>query len=198
MRRIRVTCRAIPPRMVTAPPDRPVPAPRGTTGMRCLAAILITSETCCVFEASTTASGMAPSIEPSRSKMRRSFWDEITASRPTARRSSSAIDSGSGILKRLETTRHRARDAAGLARLRADDEDAEPAPAFFIGRCAIHALENDLLDAVVRRDLDREPDRKAVRGDRVMGLVYPAVDRQAERLRLGRGAQAGSLALDVH
>src|SRR5437868_1023357 len=110
MRRMRVTCSAMPPRIVTAPPDRPVPAPRGTTGMRCLPAILITSDTCCVVE----------------------------------------------------------------------------------------ALENRLLDSVVRRDLDREPDRKAVGGDCVMGFVHLAVDGQAERLRLCRGAQAGRLALDVH
>src|SRR2546423_7454143 len=198
MRRMRVTCSAMPPRMVTAPPDRPVPAPRGTTGMRCLAAILITSDTCCVLDASTTASGMAPSIEPSRSKLRSSWWDAIAASRPTAGRSSWATDSGRGILKRLETARHRAWDAAGLGRLKADDEQGEPAPAFFIGRRAVEALENGLLDSVVRRDLDREPDRKAVGGDCVMGLVHLAVDGQAERLRLCRGAQAGRLALDVH
>src|SRR5258708_5500326 len=33
MRRMRVTCRAMPPCIVTAPPESPVPAPRGTTGL---------------------------------------------------------------------------------------------------------------------------------------------------------------------
>ncbi len=95
---MRVTCRAMPPRMVTAPPDSPVPAPRSTTGMRCLAATLITAETSAVFAGRTTASGTAPSIDASRSKMRRSLLESMTCSRPTARRTSSRTAFSSGML----------------------------------------------------------------------------------------------------
>ena len=95
---MRVTCSAIPPRIVTAPPESPVPAPRGTTGMRFFAATLITADTSEVVAGRTTASGIAPSMEASRSKMRRSLVESMTCSRPTARRSSSRTDVGSVML----------------------------------------------------------------------------------------------------
>src|SRR5205823_1427690 len=195
MRRIRVTWSAMPPRIVTAPPDNPVPAPRGTTGMLCLAAIFITAETCSVVEARTTASGMAPSMEPSRSKMRRSLGETMTASSPATRRNSSATDLGS-ILEDLETAGRRTRKAWRLRRGRADDEPVEPGTAFLVRGHAVGALEDRLLDAAVWRDLDRVPDREAVRGHGVVRLVDLAVDRKAKRFRLRGGAQAGGLALD--
>src|SRR5450759_5562660 len=160
MRRMRVTCRAMPPRIVTAPPESPVPAPRGTTGILCLAATLITPATCSVVEGRTTASGRAPSIEASRSKMRRSLAESMTDSRPTIRRSSSTTELGNGIrraapragaaLESFEPSRHGAGKAGRLDGLGADDEKVEPEPAFLVGGYAVRALEDRFLDAAVR------------------------------------------------
>src|SRR5689334_15059907 len=197
MRRMRVTCSAMPPRMVTAPPLSPVPAPRGTTGTLCLDAIFITSATCCVFDASTTASGLAPAMEPSRSKMRRSLAASITDSRPTARRSSSTTGLASGILERLETARHGPGEARRFGGPRTHDQEAEPLVDLVVGRHAVAPLEDRFLDAVVRRDLDRVPDRQAVRRHDMVRLVHLAIDGKAHRLRLGRGAQPRRLARDV-
>src|SRR5258705_13396675 len=169
----------MPPLMVTAPPERPVPAPRGTIGMRCFAATLTTDATSFVVAGRTIASGTAPSMEASRSKMRRSFGLSITWSRPTMRRSSSttlvgrAMSGERGLavgaaIERLESARHRARQAGGLDRLRAHDQKPQPALALLVARHVVVALENRLLDAAVGRDLDREPHRKAVVGDRVV------------------------------
>src|SRR5712691_2075604 len=147
----------MPPRIVTAPPDRPVPAPRGTTGMLLRAATLITSATWSVLEASTTASGRAPSIEASRSKMRRSLAESTTASWPTMRRSSSATALGS-TFEDLKAARHRAGKARRLIGVPVDDQHVEPGTAFFVRWHSVGALEDRLLDPVVRRDLDRVPD----------------------------------------
>src|SRR5690349_16307164 len=199
MRRMRVTWSAMPPLIVTAPPESPVPAPRGTTGTPCLAATLMTSATCRVLDASTTASGVAPSMDASRSKIRRSLRESITASRPATRRSSSATDSGSGmVLESLEPACQRAGYAWRLDSLSADDEQREPAPAFLVGGHAVGPLEDRFLDAAVRRELDRVPDRQAVGRHRVMRLVDFAVDGQAEGPRVGRGAQPCSLGLHAH
>ena len=54
----------MPPASGTAPPLRPLPAPRGVTGMRSRLAIFIMSETCWVVEGLTTASGMCPQTRP--------------------------------------------------------------------------------------------------------------------------------------
>ena len=198
----------MPPCMVTAPPESPVPAPRGTTGMWCLAATLITPATSSVVEARTTASGRAPSIEASRSKMRRSLAESITDSRPTIRRSSSTTECGRAIRPAAPRVRGCARTLRTYASstpgmpgastaVSADDEQVEPPAAFLVGRHAVHALEDRLLDAAVRRDLDRVPDRQAIRGDDMVGLVDATVHRQSHRLRLGRGAQSRRDGCDV-
>src|SRR5438067_6930662 len=197
MRRMRVTWRPMPPRMVTAPPESPVPAPRGTTGILCFAATFMTRATCSVVEARTTASGTAPSIDPSRSKMRRSFAESMTDSRPTIRRSSATTASGS-TLEDLETTGRRAWKARSLCRPGADDGPVEPGTAFVVRRDAVLTLEHRLLDAAVGRDLDGVPDGEAVGSDGVMRLVDSAIDREPHRLRLRGGAQPGSFARDVH
>src|SRR5438046_8025326 len=115
-------------------------------------------------------------MEPSRSKMRRSFADSITDSRPTIRRSCSETDSGSTV-EHLETTRGRAREGGRLGGLRADDQQFQPGPDLIVGGHAVVAFEYCFLDAGVGRDLDREPDRKSVRRRRVVRLVDLAVDR---------------------
>ena len=45
----------IPPWTGSAPPDSPVPAPRGVTGMRSRDAIFIISETCAVLSGKTSS-----------------------------------------------------------------------------------------------------------------------------------------------
>src|SRR6185312_11213520 len=181
--------------MVTAPPESPVPAPRGTIGMRCLAATLTADATSFVLAGRTMASGSAPSMDASRSKMRRSLGESMTWSRPTMRRSSSITPAGSGMsgerclairaaVESLEPARHRAGQPGRFDRLCADDQEAQPALALIVGWHAVHTLEDRLLDAAVGRHLDREPHRKAIVGDRVVGLVDLPVDRQLHRLCL--------------
>ncbi len=45
--------------MLFAPPERPVPAPRGTTRTSCAAAQMTVADTSSVVVASTTASGVS-------------------------------------------------------------------------------------------------------------------------------------------
>src|SRR6266700_3087125 len=180
MRRILVNWSAMPPRIVTAPPERPVPAPRGTTGIRFLAATLTTPATCSVDDGRTTASGTAPSIEPSRSKIR----------------SSARTESGT-TLEDLETPGRRARKARGFRGHGADDQQVQPALAFLVGGHPVGALEDRLLDSRVRRHLDRVPHGKAVVGHGMMRLVDLPIDRQAHRLCLRGGAQSFGLRRDV-
>lgn len=51
-----------------------------------------------------------------------------------------------------------ARQPRRFHRLGAEDELVEPRPAFVVGGHAIRAFEDRLLDAAVRRHLDRVPD----------------------------------------
>ena len=56
----------IPPFMGTADPQRPVPDPLGTTGILCLLAIFMISETCSVVLGWTTMSGVLWKMEASK------------------------------------------------------------------------------------------------------------------------------------
>ena len=56
--RIRSVDRTMPPSTASAPPDRPVPAPRGTTGMPCRVAQRIASCTWAAVSARTAATGI--------------------------------------------------------------------------------------------------------------------------------------------
>ena len=58
IRRIFSKERTIPPAKGTAPPESPVPAPLGVTGMRFLFAYSSTADTCSVVSGKTTASAM--------------------------------------------------------------------------------------------------------------------------------------------
>src|SRR5712692_9583993 len=78
-----------------------------------------------------------------------------------------------------------------------DDQKREPAVAFLIGRHAIRALEDRLLDPAVRRDLDRVPNRQPVLGHSVMALVNAAVDGEFHRALLRGGSQACGLDRDL-
>src|SRR5579864_7344831 len=100
-------------------------------------------------------------------------------------------------LEGFETARRRTGQARRLGRLSADDQKVKPAAALFIGRHAVAALEDRLLDSAVRRDLDRVPDREAVVGNEVVALVDAAVDRQPHGPGLGRGAQPLRFGFDV-
>ena len=93
-------------------------------------------------------------------------------------------------LERFESSRHRARQPGRFDRVRTDDELVEPLPAFVVAGHSIRALEDRFLDAAVRRDLDRVPDRKAVGRDGMVRLIDAPIDGQSHRLRLGRRPQS--------
>src|ERR1700687_398066 len=84
--------------------------------------------------------------------------------------------------KGFEASRRRPRQAWCLSGPSADDEEVEPSLALFVGGHGVHSLEDDFLDAAVRRDLDGVPDRQAVRGDLVMRFIDAPVHRQPHRL----------------
>ena len=73
----------IPPSVTTAPPDRPVPAPRAITGTFSLFDTLTTSTTSSVHVGKTTASGARREDSPSYSYSMRSSGRHKTASAPT-------------------------------------------------------------------------------------------------------------------
>jgi hypothetical protein len=58
---MRVSTRVMQPSTALAPPTRPDPAPRGTTGTPCAEAIRRTAETSSVVRGSATAAGMPAS-----------------------------------------------------------------------------------------------------------------------------------------
>src|SRR4029077_17175370 len=89
------------------------------------------------------------------------------------------------------------RHAWRLGRFGADDQKGEPAIALLVGRHAIGALEDCLLDPAVRRDLDRVPDRQPVLGLDVMALVDATVDGESHRSRLRGRPQACGLGRDL-
>ena len=56
---IRSSARTMPPQTGTAPPERPVPPPRGVTGMRARLASFMIAAISSAVRGRTTASGMA-------------------------------------------------------------------------------------------------------------------------------------------
>ena len=80
------------PSMALLPPDRPEPAPRGTTGTRWACAAAITAETCSVVRGKTTANG-SPACDPvDRS---RTYEPRMSGSVTTSRSSSAASQAAS-------------------------------------------------------------------------------------------------------
>src|SRR5437764_12437594 len=100
-------------------------------------------------------------------------------------------------LERLEAARHRAWKARRLGGFGADDKEVEPWSAFLIRWHAVASLEDRLLDAAVRRDLDRVPDRKAVGGHRVMRLVDLPIDWKSQGPGFGGGAEPSRFLCDA-
>src|SRR5581483_11684206 len=88
MRVMRVRATTTPPTAATAPPLRPVPAPRGITGTSKRWATRTAAATCSVDSGKTTACGSPRSIVPSYSKAISSSGVEMTRSRPSPRSSS--------------------------------------------------------------------------------------------------------------
>ena len=80
---MRVSAMTMPPCSAIAPPLRPVPAPRATTGTPWAPAAFTTSETSDVVRGRTTTVGSARSTEPSYSKTIRSSGLCTTFGSPT-------------------------------------------------------------------------------------------------------------------
>src|SRR4029077_19715473 len=99
-------------------------------------------------------------------------------------------------LEGLEAAGRRTRHAGRLDRLGADNEERQPAAAFVVGGRPVRALEDDLLDPAVRRDLDRVPDRQGVVGDDVMRFVDAPVHGQLDVPGLRRRPRPRRLLLD--
>ena len=90
MRDIRANEITTPPSTGMAPPERPVPAPRGTSGTPCSAQKRASFATSAVSFGRTTASGVAISTAPSYSYRRRSSRAHSTFSAPRRSRSAPA------------------------------------------------------------------------------------------------------------